>query len=145
MKRSPLTRKTPLKRGSWSHKSAPLPEGTKSARKTAIKARVKSKTKAEREHMGIVAGLCCIVCRNLGFDGSPAEVHHVRYLAGAGQRSSNRDTIPLCVAHHRLGGWGVAFHAGPAEFERRYGTEAELLAQTRREMGLEQTELEEIK
>ena len=31
-------------------------------------------TKAEREHMGSVAALGCIVCRNLGFGASPAEV-----------------------------------------------------------------------
>jgi hypothetical protein len=98
-------------------------------------------TKAEREHMGVVAGLACIVCRNLGFGESPAEVHHVRYLAGGGQRSGNLDTIPLCPLHHRLGGWGIAFHAGPEEFERRYGTEAELLKQTRREIG-KQPEME---
>lgn len=143
MKRSSLTRKTPLKRGSWSRKSSPLPEGTKPARKAAIKARVKSKTKAEREHMGIVAGSFCIVCRNEGLGESPAELHHPRFLAGGGQRSSHMDVIALCPPHHRLGGWGVAFHAGPAEFERRYGTEAELLAQTRREMGIQTEELEE--
>lgn len=89
--------------------------------------------KAEREHMGVVAGLCCIVCRNLGYGESPAEVHHVRFLAGGGQRAGHRDTIPLCPLHHREGGYGIAFHAGPAEFQRRYGTEAELLEQTRRE------------
>jgi hypothetical protein len=86
--------------------------------------------------MGIVAGLCCVVCRNLGYGDSPAEVHHVRYLAGGGQRSSNLDTIPLCPNHHRLGGWGVAYHAGPEEFERRYGTEEQLLNQTREECGV---------
>lgn len=114
-----LTRKkqlrstTPLKRSSFKSK----------ARKRA--------KKTEREYMGFVAGLCCIVCRNLGFGDSPAEVHHVRFLAGGGQRSAHTDTIPLCPMHHREGGYGVAFHAGPAEFQRRYGTEAELLAQTR--------------
>jgi hypothetical protein len=34
-------------------------------------------------------------------------------------------------------------NAGPEEFERRYGSEAELLEQTRRETGV-QTELEEV-
>ncbi|WP_232466391.1 Ref family recombination enhancement nuclease [Burkholderia ubonensis] len=107
-------------------------------RQAGIRSRVKKRaTAAEREHMGVVAGMCCVVCRNLGFGDSPAEVHHVRYLAGGGQRASNMDTIPLCPPHHRLGGWGVAYHAGPEEFERRYGTEADLLKQTKQELGIE--------
>ena len=141
MKRTAFApRKKPMARGSWSRKSSPLPEGGIKAamRRTAMKSRVKKPTVAEREHMGIVAGLCCIVCRNLGYGESPAEVHHVRYLAGGGQRSGNMDTIPLCPNHHRIGGYGVAYHAGPEEFERRYGTEAELLEQTRREIGIKE-------
>lgn len=31
------------------------------------------------------------------------------------------------MTHHQHGGYGVAYHAGPAEFERRFGTQAELL------------------
>jgi len=103
-------------------------------RAKALKTKKKRSTKAEREHMGIVAGLHCIVCRNLRLGESPAEVHHVRFLAGGGQRSGNLDTIPLCPRHHRIGGYGVAYHAGPEEWERRYGTEAELLEQTKAEI-----------
>ncbi|KAA0089335.1 hypothetical protein CIW54_07670 [Paraburkholderia sp. T12-10] len=137
MKRSGFgPRKQKMSRGSWSRKSSPLPEGSiKTAmRRTAMKSRVKKPTVAEREHMGIVAGLCCIVCRNLGYGESPAEVHHVRYLAGGGQRSGNMDTIGLCPMHHRLGGYGVAFHSGPAIWQEKYGTEQKLLEQTRREI-----------
>ncbi|WP_353191395.1 Ref family recombination enhancement nuclease [Pandoraea pnomenusa] len=117
-----LARKSQMQRG------APL---KRSAFKKSSRPRAK---KAEREHMGIVAGLSCIVCRNLGFGESPAEVHHVRFLAGGAQRSGHTNTIPLCPLHHRIGGYGVAFHAGPAEFQRRYGTEEQLLEQTRCEM-----------
>lgn len=77
-----------------------------------------------------VAALGCIVCRNLGFVDTPAELHHPRFLAGAGQKASNMDVIPLCPMHHRIGGLGVAIHAGRQSFEAAYGTEAELLAQT---------------
>lgn len=134
MKKTPLQRRTPLKPSGTLKRSWPL-----ASRKTAIRRSAKkAATKAEREHMGIVAGLCCIVCRNLGYGDSPAEVHHVRYLAGGGQRSSNMDTIPLCPNHHRLGGYGVAFHAGPEVWQQRYGDEADLLEQVRREAGIEQ-------
>ena len=140
MKKSSLARKTPLKRGSWSRKSSPLPE--QAPAKVGMKRKSKSKTKAEREHMGIVAGSFCIVCRNEGLGESPAELHHPRFLAGGGQRSSHMDVIALCPLHHRLGGYGVAIHSGQEEWERRHGTEAELLEQTRCELGIE-TELEE--
>ena len=133
MKRSGFKPRTkPMSRGSWTAKSSPLPDTP--LRRSRIKSGSKKRaSKAEREHMGVVAGLYCIVCRNLHLGESPAEVHHVRYLAGGGQRSGNLDTIPLCPRHHRIGGYGVAYHAGPKEWERRYGTEAALLEQTKTE------------
>lgn len=92
-------------------------------------------TKAELRHMDAVARLGCVVCRNLGHGASPAEIHHPRFLAGGAQRASHFDAIPLCPSHHRTGGIGVALHAGQRTWEAKYGTEAELLEQTRREMG----------
>ena len=90
-------------------------------------------TKAERNHMGAVAALGCVVCRNLGFGETPAEVHHIGN-GTLGKKASNYETIPLCEVHHRNGGHGVAVHAGRKTFEARYGTERELLEQTRREL-----------
>ena len=52
-------------------------------------------TKAERKHMDKVAQLGCIVCCNLGYDDTPAEIHHI----GNGtmsKRASNYEVIPLC-------------------------------------------------
>lgn len=130
-------RTKPMSRGS--RKSSPFALSDRKTWERGIGRKgKKAPPKAEREHMGVVAGLCCVVCRNLRLGDSPAEVHHVRYLAGGGQRSGNLDTIPLCPLHHRLGGWGVAYHAGPEEFERRYGTEEALLEQTKRETGQKQ-------
>jgi hypothetical protein len=146
MKRSGFgPRKSSLKRSPFKQPDRQTFERNQEAKKqVGLKRKAKRPTKAEREHMGVVAGLYCIVCRNLRRGESPAEVHHVRYLAGGGQRSDNLDTIPLCPLHHRLGGWGIAYHAGPEEFERRYGTEADLLAQTKRETGVEQQEMEAV-
>lgn len=90
----------------------------------------KTATKSERRHMGAVAALGCIVCRNNGIGGSPAIVHHLRDGQGMSQRASNFLTIPLCPQHHTDGGRGVAYHAGPKIFEANYGTELDLLAQT---------------
>lgn len=84
--------------------------------------------KAEKIHMDKVAQLGCIICSDfLGAEDSPAELHHLREGQGQSQRSSNYEVIPLCPAHHRLGGEGVAFHASPDQFRSLYGTETELL------------------
>ena len=87
-------------------------------------------TVAERRHVARVVGLGCIVCRNLGYGASPAEYHHIREGQGAAQRAGNFLGIPLCDKHHRLGGRGVAFHAGQKSFEAIYGSELDLLNQT---------------
>jgi hypothetical protein len=83
--------------------------------------------KADRDHLDRLAALCCIACRHNGIDDSPAEIHHLRSGVGKGQRSPHNRAIPLCPAHHRTGGHGVAFHAGKQAFEARFGTEEELL------------------
>jgi len=88
-------------------------------------------TKQERIHLDRVARLGCIVCRDLGYDDSPAEIHHPRALAGMGQRASHYDAIGLCPAHHRTGGYGVAIHAGQKAWEAKFGTELELLEKVR--------------
>lgn len=86
--------------------------------------------KAEKEHLGKVASLGCIVCHNNGFYDSPAEIHHI----GNGtmsKRASNYEVIPLCFEHHRGGNNGVAVHSGRKTFERNFGTEQELLEQVK--------------
>ena len=81
----------------------------------------KRPTKLEREHMGEVAALGCIVCSR------PAQVHHI---GNQGTRASSYQTIPLCSGHHMDYGFGDAIHQGRRTWESRYGTEKELLAKT---------------
>lgn len=88
--------------------------------------------KAEREHLSKLVQLGCIVCRNLGYRDSPAEVHHIRAGKGVGQRSGHFDTLPLCPGHHRTGGHGTAIHAGQKTWEAKFGTETKLLGQVQR-------------
>ena len=54
-----------------------------------------------------------------------------------GKKAPAKAGIPLCPAHHRNGGKGIAYHAAPWTFEAAYGTEAQLLEQTYNELGLE--------
>ena len=72
----------------------------------------------------------CIVCRRELYGYSIPEIHHLRNGAGMGQKSHWSRAIPLCHAHHRTGGHGVAFHAGAVAFAANYGSELELLEAT---------------
>ena len=77
-----------------------------------------------------VAEIGCIVCLNQGKK-SPATIHHltgIKYRS-TGKKASDEHVIPLCPMHHQHGGYGVALHAGVKEWERRYGTQEDLLNQ----------------
>jgi hypothetical protein len=92
---------------------------------------MKSKTKAEKDHMNKVASLPCVVCLRLHGPHEPYEVelHHVRRGTGMGQRSSHMEVLPLCPEHHR-GNTGV-HGLGTKGFAKHYGfNEADLLADT---------------
>lgn len=95
-------------------------------------AKIKSKTKDEKHHLAKVAALGCIACRKLGYEDTPAEIHHIRDGVGMAQRSSHFKTIPLCSIHHRTGNDSI--HAGKNLFEWKFGTEAELLEEVLNEL-----------
>ena len=83
------------------------------------------------KHLSRVASLGCIVCRNLDFGESPAEIHHIRDGYGWSQNAPDEESIPLCYIHHRgKSGGHIGYHTSPKEFVDRYGTERELLQQT---------------
>ncbi|WP_082728013.1 Ref family recombination enhancement nuclease [Burkholderia mayonis] len=143
MKRTALVRKTPLVRGTSTLKRTPFASSTPKPRRAGPpKVRDTPRPRVVPSslgliHMGRVAELGCIVCLNLRLGRSPAEVHHARCFAGGGQRSTDFHTIPLCPLHHRLGGAGVALHAGRQTFARNFGTEPELLLQVLRILGFD--------
>ena len=85
-------------------------------------------TKDERKHYDRIAQCGCIVCNIFGHGFSPCEIHHIRTGIGMGQKSHFNCAIGLCPNHHRLGGYGIAIHAGIDGFEKTIGmTELELL------------------
>ena len=77
-------------------------------------------TKADKQRWDKLRRLGCIICRK------PPEIHHLT-SAGMGLRSEHVKTIPLCFSCHRTGGHGVAIHAGTKTWEKKYGTQEELL------------------
>lgn len=85
-------------------------------------------TKEERKHYDRISQHGCIACIILGHGYSSCEIHHIRTGTGKGQKSHWSKAIGLCPAHHRLGGYGVAIHAGIRGFEKAIGmSEVELL------------------
>ena len=91
-------------------------------------------TKDEKRHLNAVAELGCAVCRRMGYEGTPAEIHHKRAGTGAGRRSSHMDAIPLCPEHHR-GNTGL-HGLGTKGFTKHWGfDEDDLLQDTRSLLG----------
>ena len=76
--------------------------------------------------------LGCIVCLNEFGVRSPPDIHHIH--KNGNRRVDDYHTIPLCPNHHRSGvnnSMYVSRHPWKSEFEKRYGTEMELLEQVR--------------
>ena len=83
-------------------------------------------TVAEKKYMSKVAGIGCILCKRIGYEGTPAELHHPRRGTGMGQRASHYDVLPLCPTHHR-GNTGI-HGLGTKGFAKHWGfDEADLL------------------
>jgi Recombination enhancement, RecA-dependent nuclease len=83
-------------------------------------------TAEEKRWMSKVAELGCIVCWNKFSFFSPAGIHHIE---GKTKEGAHFKVLPLCPHHHQIGSYGVALHQGRVEWEKRYGTQAELLEQ----------------
>lgn len=87
-------------------------------------------TLKEKKYLGRLVSLGCILCKRLGYEDTPSEVHHIRTGTGGGRRANNYNTLPLCVQHHR-GNEGI-HGLGVKGFAKHYGvTELELLEEVR--------------
>lgn len=80
---------------------------------------------ADNKHLDLVASLCCVACRMIGYEDTPAEIHHIRTNMGMSQRNDHHHAIPLCPYHHRTG--HNAIHKSKELFENDFATEQELL------------------
>jgi hypothetical protein len=93
---------------------------------------LQSKTKAEAEHLQRVTELPCCV---------PGCYHQVQahHILRVGRRISHWHTIPLCFDHHQAQSrlpYGFAVHKGTKEFEKRFGTQWEMLERTCETLGI---------
>lgn len=103
----------------------------------AVKARSgkRTPTKEEKRWMDAIVDHGCIACRLDGHEPRPTAVHHI--LRG-GVRMGHLFSLPLCDPGHHQGGQPLSLisrHPDKAAFEERYGTEMELLAQLKVELG----------
>lgn len=89
----------------------------------------------ERAYYAKLVQLGCIVCLNNGIEDSAPEIHHPRMGNGMGKKAPYTEAIPLCHAHHRTGGVGVAYHAAPETWESKYGSQERLVAQVKSMLG----------
>jgi hypothetical protein len=89
-------------------------------------------TNEERRYLSRVAELGCLVCRRMGYPGTPAEIHHKRAGTGAGRRSSHFDAMPLCPEHHR-GKTGI-HGLGTKGFPKHWGYNEDDLLQDVRDL-----------
>ena len=83
------------------------------------------KTKQQQIYLQKLVDLGCIACYKAGMETKP-EIHHIRDY---GYRN-HWNCIPLCPAHHRPTAAVIGvpnIHGDKLEFERKYGTEKELL------------------
>ena len=89
--------------------------------------RIKPRRLEDPAHIKRVKNLPCCVCGSQ----PPNEAHHIRDgSVGTGAKAGDHEAIPLCVEHHRTGGFQIAFHAGPRTWESLFGTQREHLAET---------------
>lgn len=96
-------------------------------------------TVAEKAWMDLITALGCIVCRLQGRGYVPAAVHHIKQ---GNRRRGHLFTIPLCdPGHHQnapASSGQISRHPDKARFEAEYGTEMQLLEETKRALGLKE-------
>lgn len=107
----------------------PVPKGIKA------KPGKRAPTPEERAWMNAITAHGCVACRQDGRGFVPAAVHHI--LRG-GRRLGHLWTIPLCDPGHHQNGQPAGLtsrHPWKAQFEARYGTELQLLADLQSTLG----------
>ena len=81
-------------------------------------------TKNEKNALNKIAELGCILCSEVyGFEGTPAELHHVRRYGNV--RSASR-VLALCPEHHRNGNDSL-HRMGVNAWEVKHGISCETL------------------
>ena len=98
---------------------------------------IKNTKKYRSEYLSKLANLGCIICKKMGFQDSPAEIHHINE-GRIGKRASFRKCLPLCPNHHRNG--IESYHYSPKKFNAKWGSQKDLLTETLTQVKVENVE-----
>lgn len=131
----------------------PKPENWVPVRVVRRSGKNRKPSTAQKAHLDSVSALKCIATVKVMVAGtiisSPcgqrACCHHVRMGYGMSMRASHWEVLPLCPLHHQNGPMGVAFHAGPQQWEKVHGTELELLHRVYDLLGLDFDKIPELR
>lgn len=105
--------------------------------------RVRPKRLVDVAYRERVRALGCRCCQKDGRSEVVAQIHHPKHGQGAGQRAGDDESLPICEPHHQ-GGWErentgdnyvfIAIHKDPIGWKARYGTEASMVEEVRKEL-----------
>ena len=85
-------------------------------------------TKSDKEHWDKIAALGCIACMQDGIFNDYVSIHNTD---GRTKPGAHRKVLALCGPHHQTGGQEApAIHPWKAAFEKKYGTQLELMEKT---------------
>lgn len=135
MDRSPLLRKTQLKRARFGKKAASAPDAktsmrSKPMRRTRLKVkRRRAKPGDNRKYKAWIKGFPCVVVGSKRC--GRADPHHMidghgEQRKGMGQTASDKDCFPLCRRHHDDLHDGTGFCKGWSKEKRRIFQEQEI-------------------
>lgn len=94
-------------------------------------------TANEERFMSAIASLGCLACAKDGVENSLISIHHID---GRTKPGAHFLVLGLCAPHHQQDDTDqmgrVSVHGRKAQFEARYGTQYELLAEAKTKLGL---------
>ncbi len=93
-------------------------------------------TDPDREYIFAAKSLGCAVAEKAILNGDPCWGHvEGQHMTDRGRRIGHRFLYPLCQGHHQYG--KISIGHGKKTFEKHYGSEWDLLAQTYQKLGRE--------
>lgn len=95
-------------------------------------------TADEQRFMNAIASLGCLACAKDGITNPWISLHHID---GRTKPGAHFEVLGLCASHHQQDDSDptrrLSVHGHKAQFEARYGTQYELLAEAKAKLGLE--------
>lgn len=123
----------PMKRGAF-EKSARIEKREVAKIKRPMKSKQRAVTAQEKVLWNELAGLGCIACRKDGRFNPHVSIHHVH---GRTAPDCHKKVLALCAGHHQDNGGGlIAVHPWKARFEKLYGKQDDLIAESYKLIGL---------